>query len=269
MGILFPGLSLLSMFGLYGYWKMVGQNRSYVRQLCAGFMFPSSRKLLEDPSPAPGWRSYSYGGIFEGRPVEIQYRYRTSLHWPQSEDPPVLWTVKDELEIRIPVVQKFWLRMLPQMTETDEQEEIIVEKEPFDLAYRIFSNQREAATEFLKGSMVQEKFRTLPLSMDRLEIYRGWLRLLFIQAQERGFKRSVLESTLDNLILLLTIYENYSYRLEIKHTNFSKSCPYCRGEMNENETMVECQQCSTRLHQDCWEENKQCTTWGCNSKEAL
>lgn len=267
MDILFPGLSLLTLFGLYGYWKLTGQNESYVRQLCSGFMFHSHRKKPEDMSPATGWHSYFYGGMYEGRPVEVQYRYRTNIRWPKPEESPSIWQIRDELEIRIPVVQKFWLRMLPQMADIDEQEEIIVEKDLFDRAFRIFSNQREAATEFLQGRLVQEKFRTLPFAMDRLEIHRGWLRLLFIQAQERGLKRSDLESTLDNLILLLTVYENYSYRLEIKHTEFSKICPYCRGEMNENEVSVECQQCSTRLHKACWEENKQCTTWGCNSTQ--
>ena len=266
--LLLQGLSLLALLGGYSYWKLVGQNKSYVRQLCSGLMFPYERQSPEEPDSKPGWRSFIYGGVFEGRKVEVHYSYRVSFRWPRPEEPPGLWTVRDELEIRIPVIQKFWLRMLPQATEEEYREEIIVDQDAFDRTYRIHANQREAATEFLQSRVIQERFQKLPISVDRLEIHQGWLKALFLQPKERQMKRSGFESILDHLILLTVAYERQSYRLEIKaDQEISSLCPFCRSEMMKNEVVVECVQCSTPLHEACWKENKQCTTWGCNSTQ--
>jgi Prokaryotic RING finger family 1 len=258
-------LFIPGLIGIYAYWRLIGQNEFYIRQLSSGLLL-LKRKGRISPKPSPGWHAQSYEGNYQGRQVQIDYRYRSILHRNQSKKLAI--GLIEELEIRLPVVQKFWLRILPQLTESDEREEIIIEKELFDRAFRIYSNQREAATEFLKSTLVQEQFRTLPISIDRLEIHQGWFKALFVQPQERDFKRSDLESVLNNLILLITVYEGQSYRLRVKMMEVTGVCPYCRSEMNENDTIVECQQCATRLHKACWEENKQCTTWGCNSVEA-
>lgn len=41
-------------------------------------------------------------------------------------------------------------------------------------------------------------------------------------------------------------------------------CPYCRCNILDSELYQVCNSCKTPHHQDCWEENKGCTIYGCN-----
>jgi Prokaryotic RING finger family 1 len=257
--LFFEALAVLAVAGGYSYWKRIGQNELYLRQICSGFLFGHPKKLPTQSNEPSRWRIYSYEGIFQDRRVIAGYRFRSD--WKGAD-------FEDELEIRIPIIQKFWLRMLPQNTEENEEGEIILDQQSFDRAFRIYANQEEAATEFLQSRIIQERLQMLPLPMDRLEIYHGWLTALFLRPRERRMMRSDFESILEHLILVTVAYERQSYRLEIRKATPSGLCPYCRGKMEQNEAIVECVQCCTQLHQACWEENKQCTTWGCNSTEA-
>lgn len=257
---LIQGLSVLAILGGFGYWKFIGQHQVYLRQICAGLLLGGPRVDPDRSGTSSGWRLYSYQGIYQDRRILVDYRYHMTLR---------AGGFSDELEIRIPVIQKFWLRMLPQATEDEYREEIIVNQDTFDRSYRIHANQREAATEFLQSRVIQERFQKLPVPVDRFEIHQGWLRALFLRPKERVMMRSDFESILDHLILLTVAYERQSYHLEITAgQEISSLCPYCRSEMIENEIVVECAQCSTHLHEACWKENKQCTTWGCNSTQA-
>lgn len=42
-------------------------------------------------------------------------------------------------------------------------------------------------------------------------------------------------------------------------------CPYCSTDLYESGLVVECLDCETPHHQDCWDENKKCTTYSCGS----
>lgn len=41
-------------------------------------------------------------------------------------------------------------------------------------------------------------------------------------------------------------------------------CPYCRTEMSDSDRIRNCPSCATPHHQDCWNENKGCTVFGCS-----
>jgi len=42
-------------------------------------------------------------------------------------------------------------------------------------------------------------------------------------------------------------------------------CPYCRTIIKESENVKICPSCKTPHHQDCWQENKGCTVYGCDN----
>jgi len=43
----------------------------------------------------------------------------------------------------------------------------------------------------------------------------------------------------------------------------ANTCPYCRMPITEDDAIAECAACHTPHHQECWEENKGCTVFGC------
>lgn len=42
-----------------------------------------------------------------------------------------------------------------------------------------------------------------------------------------------------------------------------KICPYCKEEIKEGETVKICHHCGVFHHEDCWNANKGCSTFGC------
>lgn len=42
-----------------------------------------------------------------------------------------------------------------------------------------------------------------------------------------------------------------------------KTCPYCQFPLKEQEQLVQCSTCRMPHHQECWQENRGCTTFGC------
>lgn len=43
----------------------------------------------------------------------------------------------------------------------------------------------------------------------------------------------------------------------------AKKCPYCGAAITERQVMVVCAICRIPHHQECWDENRGCTTYGC------
>ena len=43
-----------------------------------------------------------------------------------------------------------------------------------------------------------------------------------------------------------------------------KICPFCKGEIKEDDIIVKCSKCDMPHHRDCWVENQGCTTFGCD-----
>lgn len=43
------------------------------------------------------------------------------------------------------------------------------------------------------------------------------------------------------------------------------NCPYCQTNIKENADKIVCPCCHTPHHKECWEENKGCTTYGCEN----
>ena len=47
------------------------------------------------------------------------------------------------------------------------------------------------------------------------------------------------------------------------HSATGKSCPYCQFPLKEQDAIVVCSECAMPHHQECWTENRGCTTYGC------
>ncbi|MEO8666420.1 MAG: RING finger protein [Ignavibacteria bacterium] len=43
----------------------------------------------------------------------------------------------------------------------------------------------------------------------------------------------------------------------------NKTCPYCQSKIKAGADFIVCPHCGTPHHQECWEENSGCTTYGC------
>ena len=45
-----------------------------------------------------------------------------------------------------------------------------------------------------------------------------------------------------------------------------KVCPFCKTEIKEDDAVKVCPACGITHHENCWEENKGCTTFGCSEQ---
>jgi len=48
-----------------------------------------------------------------------------------------------------------------------------------------------------------------------------------------------------------------------------KTCPYCQAPIKPGIPVVTCPVCQIPHHQECWNENKGCTTYGCSHQQSL
>ncbi|MEE0265751.1 MAG: RING finger protein, partial [Acutalibacteraceae bacterium] len=45
-----------------------------------------------------------------------------------------------------------------------------------------------------------------------------------------------------------------------------KTCPYCKTQFKDDDTIVFCSACDMPHHLSCWQDNQGCTTFGCNGE---
>lgn len=45
-----------------------------------------------------------------------------------------------------------------------------------------------------------------------------------------------------------------------------KDCPYCLSPLNEGEVLLRCEKCDSIHHQECWQDNRGCTIYGCTGR---
>ncbi|HSE40103.1 MAG TPA: RING finger protein, partial [Acidobacteriota bacterium] len=85
------------------------------------------------------------------------------------------------------------------------------------------------------------------------------------QPYSQRLMREEFEEIVQRLLDIVEIYEHQpSEHFQLHQTAGEQSCPFCRGLFDAaNEVIVKCVQCGTLLHRQCWQENGQCTTWGC------
>jgi hypothetical protein len=50
---------------------------------------------------------------------------------------------------------------------------------------------------------------------------------------------------------------------ELVYSSVGKTCPYCQFPIKQGSEVLECANCKIPHHEDCWEENGGCTTFGC------
>lgn len=230
-----------------GYWLAV-MKESFLRAICEGI--PGSCKIHL------GFRRNicRFRGKFAGRDLLIEYRFRLlARKRPQ----------RDELEIHVPVIQKFWLRLLVRSPNFQIEEELFSEEEVPGSEFLAHSNQPEAARQFLETTEIAEQLAKLgPIS--RLEIYRGTFKALYQKLPDHLY-RSTFQDELEAIVRIVDAYER-QLALKLITVPVNQSCPYCRERLNpDTENVVKCSQCLTRLHKGCWNDNRHCTTWGCTS----
>jgi RING finger family protein len=237
-----------------GYWFLVGRHRLFVSELSFRF----GGKIIESSGSIWSWKTLALRFLSRNRQVFVEYRYRNLQ--PKMQ-------IHGELEIRIPLVQKFWLRLLQQNEDEAPTDEITTKIPELDKHYVIHATQEDAAIDFLRRPSVQAWLLRFPILPDRLEIYKGFLRAVINQPYMQKIRREEFETIVSTLLDLADVYEDQQVGLfHVIAATGSQSCPYCRGTFDPSiESIVQCSQCGTLIHQQCWQENGQCTTWGCSS----
>lgn len=254
-------LVLLTTRILYFSFRIRTQQR-YLGTICGGQIgkFRQTTNLMEQVRKARG--SYEFSGQCSQRRMIIEYFYRWRKQWDLQID-----AAPDErLEIRFPVIQKFWLRMILDPDHEMQKDAILLGNPALDSLYLIHSNQPEAAREFLSSQTALQDLRRLLCPFDRLEIHQGWGKAEFYFPVRRKFDRMHLELAVEALARLFSEYEAHS-KLVIEATfSMEVRCPYCRELFAESPGKIrKCVQCGAEVHESCWTENRQCTTWGCQS----
>ena len=209
------------------------------------------------------WRgSYEFSGLCSQRKVILEYFY----HWRKAWDMQTDAAPDERLEIRFPVIQKFWLRMIFDPDHETQKEAVLLDNPELDSLYMIHSNQPEAAREFLSSQAALQDLRRLPYPFDRMEIHQGWGKAEFYFPARRKFDRMHLEIAVEALARLFSEYEAHSKLVIIATLSPDTHCPYCRELFAESNAQIrKCVQCGAEVHESCWKENRQCTTWGCQS----
>ncbi len=233
-----------------GFYWLVVTNEAFLQAICEGISGSYHR------GDGIGRRMYFFRGKFAGRNLRVEYRFRPFTRNRRQ----------DELEIQIPVIQKFWMRLLTRSIPLPAEEESFGEQEVPAGPFLAHSNQPQAAREFLETPEILEQLAKLG-PVTRLEIYRGTLKALYQKASDQLY-RATFQDALEAIVRMIDAYER-QLSFKLNAVPATESCPYCRGRLNlQTETIVECAQCITRVHQACWNENGHCTTWGCGSSTA-
>jgi hypothetical protein len=193
-------------------------------------------------------------GVYRKRGLRLSFR-KTSAE------------LNEVLEIRIPIQQKFWLHMNRQRLQEEDADEIQTGHAWLDREYVIQTNHKEAAEDFLRRHSVKIHFSQFPCTFDRLEIIHGEMILTLNDPRLWKMQPYHLTSLLEKLNVIITDYEDHKLiTLQISAPQGTSRCPYCRSSFEDSlGNVIRCNQCSTRLHESCWNENQQCTTWGCRS----
>lgn len=220
--------------------------------------------------------------FFQKRPVHLEFRKRRKPEklpaYPLNDELTALdisqQKIEDAfeiLEMRIPLKQKFWLRLNRQKLQEDDSDEIRSGVPELDREYVIHTNQSDAAEDFLRRMSVRKYLSNFPCTFERLEIVHGELSVTIHQPRIWQMKPQHLADLLKNLFGIIYEYqEHHIIALRITATKSEYRCPYCRTTFDENSgPIIQCKNCGTRLHEACWNENGQCTTWGCRSTVAI
>jgi hypothetical protein len=192
------------------------------------------------------------------RPVRIHYR---------CEKKQFL----EVLEIRIRLRQKFWLLINHQRSIQKNEGGIFCGIKWLDDNYAIESNQPDAAKDFLQRLSVQTHLRNFPCSFDKLEIVRGEICVTLYDPSLWEMNHLHLSSLIMEFQKIVEQYEQHEIiLLRISPLNGLAQCPYCRNLLDQpSEILLSCENCHTQIHESCWNENGQCTTWGCWSTRVI
>jgi hypothetical protein len=253
MQLLFEAAIMLAATVFLFHWLATANQESFLQTICEEIPGEFYRNTVANR------RSYCFNGKFQDRQILLRYSY-SAFRWnPRAGS--------TELEVQVPVVQKFWLRLVPKAGPQEANDNVSIDETLEDQSFAAHSNQQQAATHFLSDPYIRQQFALLGL-IRRLEIYRGSLNVRYVNAPVL-MDRETFHTALKSMMQIVFFYEMQP-AFKITAISASELCPYCRGRLNERiEPVFECKQCHTRLHESCWKENRHCTTWGCNSTLAV
>lgn len=171
MDFIYIALPLFAVVPLY-FWLSIQEHESYLESICLNFphgRFRRSIPLMTQINSGDG--AYLFESTHHDRQFIVEYRYR----WKQNvlrrfTSQPAL---HEQLEVRFPMVQKFWLRMISRQHALNSEEAIAIGND-LDQSFSIHTNRPEAAREFMNNPYILGNFSRL--IFDRLEIHRGYLR---------------------------------------------------------------------------------------------
>jgi hypothetical protein len=233
-------------------WISATNHESFLDEICVGIQATNERRFRGSHF------HYIAKFKFQERNCSLSFGYRL---WQRTG------RANEEFEIAIPVIQKFWLRLLPPTDAyhgSAKEPQMIVDVHGISLIGH--SNQPDAATEFLNRPEMARHWKEIG-PFQKLEIYRGVLRVIYLNPSA-CFTSESLQATLNALLQLLFFYEEQT-SLRLIATAANELCPFCRGKLDgARESIFQCRECETRLHASCWRENGHCTTWGCASTTA-
>lgn len=259
--------TIFFLSGIFSYfWLCIHYQQRYLQGVAHRLngKFERTTSLLEQIVKARGF--YQFVGQHLQRPLTIRYFYR----WNRLRDVVPGHAPDEWLEVQFALIQKFWLRMILDPDHGSEVEEETLGIPELDSLYVIHTNQPAAAREFLSNQPALQDLRRLPFPFHRLEIHKGWGKAEFHFPARRRFGSIHVELAVGALARLFGEYEKRSTLVIVAQASPETRCPYCREPLGSAlQQTVQCLQCGVRLHQICWNENKQCTTWGCESTVAV
>lgn len=236
-------------------WHLIQGND--LRRLCKNLGDGIFRFARTERDKRHRWNHF-FEGKYKKRHLFVQYSYtRDRLGNAGSQ----------ELEVQLMVAQKFWLR-LRETKKVSDPSSVIVRRKQGNRSYTMHSNDNAAALHFLNDPVVRKPLEILPLLFDKLEIYRGWLRILFRSFHFLNMTSQEVVATLEGFAGILPFYETWAGGFKMNVSNSSSECPFCKEDLNPTELLWTCPRCKTSMHDACWRQNGQCTTWGCHRAAA-
>lgn len=191
---------------------------------------------------------YEYGG----RRVVVEATYPAVFRWIKK-----ITRQSPAIEIRVPMVQKLWLRLIRSPASSSGRYG----------DFAVHTDDMAVANKILNDTVFEREFSRCSQSLSKLEIFRG--RIIGAVREDFPVRLLDLAGTVAALTNIASFYEHLAETVLVLVAASAEFCPYCREKFSATGArIVACAECRTLLHSDCWEMNRQCTTWGCKSRLA-
>lgn len=133
-----------------------------------------------------------------------------------------------------------------------------------EVPWQTFTSSTSAAVENLSPGARRILEGLLRGAVLRVDLAGDVVKVTALASQLEPFHYRIV---LDALADLASAVEKPSVDVQVHAADSTKvRCAYCHGDLVEAD-LVACEQCGTRLHGACWEENGGCPTLGCTGRK--